>query len=280
MSELREMMMNDLALAGYVEGTQKLYVRSIGDFARFHGRSPDRLGAAQVRQWVADLTAPGRLSPQRLRQHYAALRFLYVKTLGRPEVVSFLRAPRTVRRLPVVLSAAQVAQVLSAIAVPKYRVFCTTLYATGMRVSEAARLQVGDIDGARGVIWVRDGKGGKDRLVGMDATLLQLLRTYWHYERPAAPWVFASRHGTPLHAATVRKALHRAAKRAGIGQRVTPHVLRHCYATHLLEQGTELRVVQAMLGHASIASTVHYTRVSTTLMAAVPSVLDGLAARR
>jgi site-specific recombinase XerD len=280
MRELREMMMNDLALAGYVEGTQKLYVRSIGDFARFHGRSPGRLGGAEVREWVAHLTASGRLSPQRLRQHYAALRFLYVKTLGRPEVVSFLRAPRTVRRLPVVLSAGQVAQVLSAIAVPKYRVFCTTLYATGMRVSEAARLQVGDIDGARGVIWVRDGKGGKDRLVGMEATLLQLLRTYWHYERPAAPWVFASRNGTPLPAATVRKALHRAAKRAGIGQRVTPHVLRHCYATHLLEQGTELRVVQAMLGHASIASTVHYTRVSTTLMAAAPSVLDGLAARR
>jgi site-specific recombinase XerD len=273
-------MMHDLALAGYVEGTQKLYLRSIGDFARFHGRSPDRMGAAQVRQWVAQLTAAGTLSPQRLRQHFAALRFLYVKTLGRPEAVSFLSAPRAVRRLPVVLSVEQVGRLLHGIAVATYRVFCTTLYATGMRVTEATRVQTTDIDAARGVIWVRDAKGGKQRVVGMGTTLLQLLRTYWHYERPAAPWLFASRRGTPLHATTVRKALHRAAKRAGIGQRVTPHVLRHCYATHLLEQGTGVRVVQAMLGHASIASTVHYTRVSTKLMAAVPTPLDRLVAQR
>lgn len=280
MNKLRKMMMHDLALAGYVAGTQTLYLRAIRDFARFHGRSPDGLGATEVRQWVAHLTAPGTLSAQRLRQHYAALRFLYVKTLGRPEVVSFLSAPRAMRRLPVVLSAAQVGRLLAAIAVPTYRVFCTTLYATGMRVTEATRVQIGDIDSTRGVIWVRNGKGGNDRVVGMGATLLQLLRTYWHDERPAAPWLFATRRGTPLHAATVRHALHRAAKRAGIGKRVTPHVLRHCYATHLLEQGTGVRVVQAMLGHASIASTVHYTRVSTKLMAAVPSVLDGLAAAR
>jgi site-specific recombinase XerD len=269
-------MMNDLQLAGYVEDTQQRYLKTIQHFAEFHRRSPEKLGQSDVRQWVEQLTAPGTLSPQRLNQHFAALRFLYGKTLGRPDVVSFLSSPKKPQHLPTVLSPEEVARVLDAIVELKYRVFFTTLYATGLRVSEACQLRTEDIDAGRGVIHVRNGKGRKDRMVGLGLSLLTLLRMYWKQERPPAPWLFASRNGGYLKAETAREALFMAAKQAGLAKRVTPHILRHCYATHLIEQGTQLRVVQAMLGHARPESTAHYTRVSAGLIAKVKSPLDCL----
>ena len=274
MKQLHQRMMQDLKLAGYVPSTQKKYLNAVGDFTAFHGREPEEMGQEEVRKWVAHLTAPGTLGPQRLRQHYAALRFLYCKTLGRPEVVSFITSPREQYRLPEVLSPEEVAQLLQAVVAVKYRVFCATLYATGLRISEACRLETSDIDAARGVIHVRSGKGRKDRLVGLTPHLLELLRRYWKRERPPAPWLFASRTGGPIEANSVRDALADAAKQAGIGKRVTPHVLRHCFATHLIEHGTELRVIQALLGHKSIRSTTRYTRVSAGLISKVRSPLE------
>jgi site-specific recombinase XerD len=272
-------MMQDLRLGGYAPLTQKSYVNAITNFAVFHGRSPDEMGQEEVRQWVEHLTEPGTLSAQRLRQHYAALRFLYGKTLGRPEVVSFLSSPRTQERLPEVLSPEEVSRVLQAIVVLKYRVFCILLYATGLRINEARHLETSDINASRGVIRVRNGKGNRERFVGLSQELLELLRRYWKHERPPAPWLFASRTGRAIEANSVREALADAAKQAGIKTRVTPHVLRHCFATHLIEHGTDLRIIQALLGHKYIDSTTRYTRVSAGLIAKTQSPLQLLGKR-
>ncbi len=266
MTKLRNRMMQDLKRGGYAPSTRSVYLNAIGDFAAFHGRSPGDLGQEAVRQWV-DHLAEGPLSPQRRRQHHAALRFLYGKTLGKPQIVSFLLSPREHVRLPEVLSPEEVARVLQAIVLLKYRVYCTLLYATGLRIGEARRLETKDIDAARGVIRVRNGKGNRDRLVGLSEQLLEILRRYWKHERPPAPRLFASLTGGPIKGDSVRKALADAAKHAGVTKRVTPHVLRHCFATHLLEQETDLRVLQALLGHKNIGSTTRYTRVSAGLIA-------------
>jgi integrase/recombinase XerD len=272
MTLLRQRMMHDLQLKGYAESTQSKYINAIKDFAKFHDRSPSKMGQEEVRQWVEHLNE-GELSPQRLRQHYAALVFLYRKTLGQPEAVSFLSSPREKERLPEVLSPEEVSRVLQSIIVFKYRVFCTTLYATGMRISEACMLETSDIDAARGVILVRKGKGNRERLVGLPTQLLELLRRYWKVERPPAPWLFASHRGGPIKAETVREALADAGHKAGVTKRVTPHVLRHCFATHMIENGTDLRVIQVLLGHKSIESTTRYTQVSAGLIAKTNSPL-------
>lgn len=274
-----ERMMKDLELTGYASSTKARYVNAVRDFARFVGRDPAEVGREEVRRWVEHLTA-GNVGPQRLRQHFAALRFVFSKTLGHPEVVSFLSSPRDPKTLPVVLSVDEVARLLQSIVLLKYRVFCATLYATGLRVSEACRLETNDIDAARGVIRVRHGKGRKERLVGLSPLLLELLRNYWKQERPPAPRLFASRTGKSLNAESVRDALADAATQACIGKRVTPHVLRHCFATHLIEQGTDLRVIQVLLGHESIGSTTRYARVSAGMISKTKSPLELLDKRR
>jgi site-specific recombinase XerD len=271
--QLRKRMMQDLELAGHVPDTQSKYINSIRDFAKHHGRCPSELGQEEVRQWVEHLGTKD-LSSQRLRLHFAALRFLYGKTLGRQEVVSFLSSPKDRRKLPVVLSVEEVARVLQQICVFKHRVFCATLYGTGLRISEACRIQTSDIDASRGVIHIRNGKGGRERLVGLKPTLLELLRTYWLHERPAAPWLFASSRGNHFSGSPINKALADAAKRAGVEKRVTAHTLRHCFATHLIEEGTDLRVIQVLLGHASIKTTTRYAQVSAGMIAKASSPLE------
>jgi integrase/recombinase XerD len=275
MTKLREQMMQDLDLAGYAERSKRLYINSIRNLAEFFRRSPDQLGQAEVRQWVDHLRKSG-IRSQRLRQHFAALRFLYSKTLGRPEVTSFLSWPADSEKLPVVLSEQEVDRLLRAITTVRMRVFCATLYAAGLRVSEACQLQTTDIDAARGVIRVRRGKGERERFVMLSPRLLVILRKYWKCARPAKPWLFAGETGRPLLAEVARRALKRAAVVAKLDKRVTPHVLRHSFATHLLEQGTELRVIQVLLGHSSIRSTTRYARVSTQLIGKTQSPLERL----
>ena len=276
MTALRTKMMQDLELAGYAPRTRQLYIGSIRDFARFFRRSPEEMGHKEVRAWVGYLRERCRLTASRLRQHFAALKFLYTKTLYRPDAVSFLSSRSSPEKLPAVLSADEVGQLLAALSTPKYRVFCTTLYATGLRVSEASRLETRDIDAARGVIHVRHGKGGKERLVMLSPKLLAILRAYWKLERPPAPWLFASNAGSHVDPDVARRALKRAALRAGLGKHVAPHVLRHSFATHLLEDGTDLRVIQVLLGHASIKSTTRYVRVSAAMIAKAKSPLERL----
>jgi len=277
MGQLRDTMMHDLELAGYVPKTRLIYLNAIRDFAAHFRRSPAELGANEVRAWVARLTNETGIGSQRIRQHMAALKFLYTKTLWKPEAVSFLSWPSDPQRLPIVLAVAEVEQLLAALERPKYRVFFTTVYATGLRVSEACRLETRDIDAARSVIHVRLAKGQKERFVMLSPRLLAILRAYWSLERPPAPWLFAAdtseRH---LNADMSRKALKLAAAKAGVEKKVSPHVLRHSFATHLLEGGTDLRVIQVLLGHGSIKTTTRYARVSTELIGKTPSPLERL----
>lgn len=277
MTNLRKQMMQDLDLGGYSPVTKKTYVQSIAKFAKFHGKSPDRLGQPEIRAWVEHLQRRRpKLSMQRLRQHFAALRFVYGKTLGRPEVTSFLSWPRDPEKLPVVLTEEQIHRLLGAFTTARMRVFFTTVYAAGLRMREASRLETGDIDAARGVIHVRHGKGGKERLVMLSPQLLVILRAYWKHDRPKAPWLFAGRTGNHIAPEVARKAFKQAAARAKLGKKVTPHVLRHSFATHLLEAGTELRVIQVLLGHDNIRSTTRYARVSAGMVKKTKSPLERL----
>jgi site-specific recombinase XerD len=268
-------MNSDLELAGYAERTRTAYLNAAKDLAAFHGRSPTAMGRSELRAWVRHLAARG-LSAQRRRQHHAALRFLCARTLGRPELTAFLSWPRDIERLSPVLAPSEVERLLGALREPKYRVFFTLVYATGLRLQEACLLETRDIDAARGIIRVRHGKGGRERVVMLSPRLLAILRSYWSFVRPPAPWLFACSRGKPVNAEVARSALKRAALEVGLVVPVTPRVLRHSFATHLLESGTDLRVIQALLGHRSIRTTARYARVSTALIARTRSPIDTL----
>lgn len=268
-------MESDLMLAGYAERTRASYLNAARDLAAFHTRSPAILEQSDIRAWVTHLAERG-LSAQRRRQHHAALKFLYSRTLARAEIVAFLGWPKDAERLTPVLTPAEIDRLLRALRVPKYRVFFTLLYATGMRLREACLLETCDVHAARGLIHVRHGKGGRERVVMLSERLLEILRNYWRFQRPPAPWLFASSKGTPLNAEVARAALRRAAVDLPAGVPVTPHLLRHSFATHLLEMGTDLRVIQVLLGHRSIRTTARYAHVSPALIARTVSPFDRL----
>jgi len=278
---LRDRMMQDLVLAGYSEETKHAYVATVGNLVAFHGgQSPMRLRQEDLRRWVEHMQSRG-LSASRLRQLFAAVRFFFVKTLGRPHLVAFLSMPRSrTTPLPEILTAEEVGQVLQTLQVAKYRALFTLIYATGLRVSEACALRTTDIDAKRGVLHVRHGKGDKARLVVLSPRLLALLRSYWAAERPPHPWLFAGQSGNPIDPHTARGALRLAAAQALHGKHVTPHMLRHSFATHQLESGTDLRVVQVLLGHAQISTTARYTRVSTETMKRAVDTLEKLETTR
>lgn len=272
----RDRMLQDLELAGYVQHTREAYLSAARSFVAFHARPAEQLGQEEVRQFLRYLREVRKLSVGRLKQIMAGLKFLYGKTLGRPEVVSFISWPKAPERLPVVLGMPEVRTLLNALQFAKYRVMATVMYATGMRITEVCRMTTSDIDAERGVIRVH-GKGNKERLVMMSPRLLAILRAYWKQERPAAPFLFPGDSGKPLAPRTVRKGLARATARAGITKHITPHVLRHSFATHLLEHGTDLRTIQVLLGHSCLRSTAIYTRVSAAMIARTTSPLDRLA---
>ena len=272
---VRDRMVQDLELAGYSESTRSTYVNAVGDLAKFYWRCPSTLEQDELRRWIDYLRERAHIGASRLVGHMCALKFFYAKTLGKPELVSFISLPSRASTLPEILSIEEVQRLLSTLREPKYRVFFTTMYATGLRINEACLLQTGDIDAARGVIHVRHGKGGKERLAPLSKRLLELLRAYWKQVRPAGPWLFPARRGDrPVIPVTVRQALNRAVEEAGLDKYVTPHVLRHSFATHLLEAGTDVRIIQVLLGHAHVDSTSRYARVSSALIAKAPSTLD------
>lgn len=271
----RKRMAEDLELAGLAPSTRRVYLRAVLRFSAFHGKSPARLGQVAVRAWIAHLRQR-ELSAQQLRQHFAALKFLYEKTLGRPRVTAFLSWPRDAPKLPVVLSPGSVERLLGALREPKYRAFFSLLYATGLRLQEACLLETGDIDAERGVIRVRHGKGGRERNVMLGPRLLALLRRYWSWVRPPAPWLFSSGRGTHVSAEVARRALKLAGREAGFDVAITPRVLRHAFATHLLEEGADLRVIQVLLGHRSIRTTARYVHVSSQVIASTMSPLERL----
>jgi integrase/recombinase XerD len=273
MDQTRERFLHDMELAGLAQRTRTLYLDAVRDYSKFFGRSPRRLGHEQLRVWSRHLLDSG-VGDGRLRQHFSALKFLYAKTLARPQAVAFLSFRGKKGPLVDILSAEQVQGVLAALRRPRIRMLFTTMYATGLRLKEARYLQTHDINAKRGVIVVKHAKGGRERLVPLSQTLLVGLREYWKSERPTAPYLFPSTvSAAPICADVPRKALKKAAKQAGIQHKVNPHTLRHCFATHMLEAGVELRTIQVILGHTSIHTTTRYSRVATGLIANAADLL-------
>jgi site-specific recombinase XerD len=270
-------MEQDLILRGLRPATRRKYLLHCRQFAEFFGRSPEQLGEAEIRQFLLHRIQVDQRSWQTYRQSLAALKFLYTVTLGRPEEVAHLPFPRQQpRRLPVVLSPAEVTALFDALRCPKYRAVLITCYAAGLRISEACHLRVADIDSQRMVLHIRDGKGGKPRFTMLSPRLLTLLRRYWLIEKPR-DWLFPGRGGNrPLDPSSVRHIFQRARKQAGLTKICTPHSLRHAFATHLLETGTDLVHIQTLLGHESILTTTRYTHVSSERLRQTQSPLDRL----
>lgn len=270
----------DLALANYAEKTRHSYLKTAKHLSQRFGRPLSELSRDELRLYVQEISARGKSSSWQIHQ-LAALRFLYRKTVGRPELVSFISYPKRYSALPTVLSLAEVSAFQRAIECARYQAIAMVMYGCGLRIGEALSLTVSDIDGARSVIVVRRGKGNKAREAKLSPSLYVWLQQYWQRERPPLPYVFASKAtDKPPLAETVRSAFAHAAKQARINKRVTPHTLRHSFATHLLEQGTDVRVVGVLLGHACIQSTARYARVTEKLVRETPSPLDLLPQRR
>ncbi len=276
MTPLRRRFIEDMTLRNFSPRTIATYVDRVADFARHVGTSPEHLGMAEVRADLLDLVQHRHVSWSYFNQAVAALRFLYRNTLGRPWDPGTLRYPKAEKTLPVVLSPEEVRRVLDAISSLKYRVLLMTVYAAGLRVSEVVNLRVADIDSPRMVIRVRRGKGHKDREVMLAPRLLDRLRLYWRAARPRT-WLFPGRDPErPLSVTAVQRAFRRACREAGLSKPATVHTLRHSFATHLLEAGTDLRTIQELLGHGSLRTTARYTHVSTQRLQATPSPLEWL----
>jgi integrase/recombinase XerD len=274
-----QQMKQDLAHAEYSPSTRGQYIKTIEALGGHYDRPVADLSRDDLRAYIEHLRGQGR-SASWLKMKLAAIVFLFAKTLGREADVSFVVWPRQYSPLPTVLSLDEVAAFLGALRHPVYLAIAMVLYGTGLRISEALALEVSDIDGARGVLRVRHGKGNRAREVKLSTGLYQWLRGYWSKERPPLPHLFASRRtGRPPSQETVCHAFAAAAEQAGITKPVRPHVLRHSYATHLLDAGTDVRVIQALLGHASLKTTARYTRVSTALVRNTPSPLELLPSR-
>lgn len=277
MGKLRDQMIEDLQLRDYARGTCKAYVDCARAFVAYHRKPPQQMGELEVRQFLMHLVETKKATPASRKMHVAAIKFLYQVTLRRPEVVAAIPWPKVAHGVPEILSGSEVTTLLDAIESIKHRAIVMTAYGAGLRISEVCALQVDDIDSKRMTIRVQHGKGNQARYVPLPERVLFLLRRYWVFERPKKPWLFAgAQPGCPLSPASVRYHLGAAAKKTGLTKRVTPHILRHSFATHLLELGTDVRVIQMLLGHRSIRTTVRYTRVTSRLLAKTKSPADVL----
>lgn len=275
MGKLRNRMVQDLELRGLADNTIKTYVRCARKFAKHYQRSPAKMGGEQVREYLLYLQHERRLAASSLCVYGGALAFLYRITLKRPEAVASLPRVKKPARTPVVLSGSEMERLLGVIESPKYRAVCMLGYGAGLRVSEICKLETMDVDAKRMVIIVRESKGRRERHVMMTSCLLQALRSYWKAARPNSTYVFPGRKaGRPMTRAAVSKALAKVASKAGIGKHVTPHTLRHSFATHMLEMGTDIRTLQVLLGHASLKSTMRYLHVSTARVQSLRSPLE------
>jgi len=270
-------MIEDLRLRGCAPSTCRSYLGYVRAFAAYHRRSPEQLGEPEIREFLLDSERKKASASTRI-VCACALKFLYRVTLDRPELAERIPRPRRVaQRLPDVLTGTEVERILGSIESLKHRAIVMTAYGAGLRVSEVCALRVEDIDSQRMVIHVRQGKGKRDRFVMLPERVLHALREYWRKERPKRPFLFpGDLPGRCISISAVQKGLTRAAKKAGLTKRVSPHVLRHSFATHLLELGTDLRVIQTLLGHGSISTTLRYTRVSGVHLRKTPSPLDVL----
>jgi integrase/recombinase XerD len=275
-THLRKMMLEELQRRNYSAVTTRNYLRVVSDFAKHFGKSPDKLGPNELRTYQAYLLRDRKLTPGTVVNRVAALRFFFVKTLKRQQFRDFLPYPQDRRRLPTVLSREEVSRLINAAGTLFRRTLLMTLYGTGMRRAELARLKVNDIDSPRMIIRVVAGKGGKDRDLPLSPALLEILREYWRWRKPKL-YLFPTRTcrrrlDQPISDKTVWIACSEAARQAGLSKRVTPHTLRHSWATHLLGAGTDLRTIQVLLGHGDLETTAQYLHLSQRHLQAVTNI--------
>jgi integrase/recombinase XerD len=276
MTNLRMKMMQDMQIRNYSPRTIETYVEHIARFARHFNKSPDLLGVDEIRAYQLLLVVKRKRSPALLKQFVCAARFLYTVTLHRKIDIKFIPHPRRQRRIPVVLSREETSALLRAVRSPKLRMALMLAYAVGLRVSEIVHLKVTDIDTARMILAIREGKGLKDRMVPLSPKLLERLRQYWKEYRPKT-WLFPGDTKTGLMSVSaMQKACKRARRIAGLRKAATPHTLRHSCATHLMEAGTNSRIIQRLLGHGSLQMTERYTHVTGHTLARVQDLLDEL----
>ncbi len=275
MGKLKDQMKTDLLLKRYSPHTSKAYLRCIRDFAKYFMRSPAEMGETEVRQFLLHLTQERKITPGLQTAYVSALKFLYRITLRRPEVVEHLPYPKRPKTFPVVLTMQEVLTLFKAIRSPKYKAILAIAYGAGLRVSEVCALKPMDIDSQRMLIHVRLGKGNKDRYVLLGETVLALLRDYYKTARRKGVYLFPGyKPQSPLCTACVWRVMRKAVRKAGLSKKATTHSLRHSFATHLLESGYDIRIVQALLGHASIQTTQRYTHITDRLLSLVRSPLD------
>jgi integrase/recombinase XerD len=274
-SPLRRRMIEDMTIRKFAPKTQHDYVQRVKDFAAFLGRSPDTAESEDVRGFRLRLASNGAGTPK-INATVSALRFFFNVTLDRPDLAKHLSFMREPRKVPVVLSSEEVARFLEAAPSIKYKAALSVAYGAGLRVSEVVALKVSDVDSKRMMLRVEQGKGRKDRHAMLSPVLLELLRDWYRVGRPQG-WLFPGQNpSNPMTTRQLTRACHAAAHMAEITERVSPHTLRHSFATHLLEQNIDIRVIQVLLGHAKLETTALYTRVATNTIREVMSPLDRL----
>jgi integrase/recombinase XerD len=273
---LRQRMLEDLQIRNYSHTTIRIYLHAMAEFARHFGKPPDQLGAEHIRLYQLFLIKEKKVSLSTYIQVVCALRFFYTQTLSQKISIERIPFPRHEKKLPVILSREEVKALLEAPRNLRQRTLLAVLYGSGLRVSEVTQLKASDIDSARHVLWVRRGKGRKDRQTLLPAKLLELLRCYWRTRRPTG-WLFPGTDPTrSISPKAVFLACRKAGRKAGLSKPVHPHLLRHAFATHLLEAGVNLRTIQILLGHANLETTARYLQVADVSIRSTPSPLDSL----
>jgi integrase/recombinase XerD len=277
-THLRKMMLEELQRRNYSETTVTTYVKAVAAFAKYFNRPPDQLGPEEIRTYQVYLLNEKKLNAKTVRLHTAALRFFFCKTLRRAYPLEEVPYPKAPRRLPTILTQDEVIRLIDSASNLFHRAMLMTVYSTGMRRIEMCRLKVEDVDSERMVIHIREGKGGRDRDVPLSPKLLETLREYWRWMKPKTylfpGTVNGSRADKPITPKMLWEACREAAQRAGITKAVRPHLLRHSFATHLLEGGADLPTVQALLGHADLKPTSIYLHVSQRHIKAAGTPLD------
>jgi len=279
-SPLRQRMIDDMCARKLSPKTQQSYLRAVYRLARFLGRSPDTVNGDELRRFQLHLAQAG-MSATSINQTIIGIRFFLEMTLERPELMNKMRQLRVERRLPIILSRDEVARLIEAAPSPKYRAALSVAYGAGLRAGEVALLKTTDVDSARMTLRVEQGKGHKDRYAMLPPVLLERLRAWWRYARPVGlvregGWLFPGRNPiNPITTRQLNRAIHDAAQQAGLAKRVSMHSLRHAFATHLLEQKEDIRVIQVLLGHKKLTTTALYTQVASEVLQKVISPIEG-----